>query len=39
MTDFEAVVQRYYGNRPVMQRIDDALRAASGANLTLGTRL
>jgi SAM-dependent methyltransferase len=28
MTDFEAVVQSYYGDRPVMQRIDDALRAA-----------
>jgi hypothetical protein len=28
MTDFEAVIQRYYGDRPVMQRIDDALRAA-----------
>jgi hypothetical protein len=28
MTDFEAVVQRYYGDRPVMQRIDGALRAA-----------
>jgi len=28
MTDIEAVVQRYYGDRPVMQRIDDALRAA-----------
>ena len=28
MTDVEAVVQRYYGDRPVMQRIDDALRAA-----------
>jgi ubiquinone/menaquinone biosynthesis C-methylase UbiE len=28
MTDFEAVVQRYYGDRPVMQRIDNALRAA-----------
>jgi hypothetical protein len=27
MTDVEAVVQRYYGDRPVMQRIDDALRA------------
>ena len=26
MTDFEAVVQRYYGDRPVLQRIDDALR-------------
>jgi SAM-dependent methyltransferase len=28
MTDVEAVVQRYYGDRPVMQRIEDALRAA-----------
>lgn len=28
MTDIEAVVQRYYGERPVMQRIEDALRAA-----------
>jgi SAM-dependent methyltransferase len=28
MTDIEAVVQRYYGDRPVLQRIDDALRAA-----------
>jgi SAM-dependent methyltransferase len=28
MTDVEAVVQRYYGDRPVIQRIDDALRAA-----------
>ena len=28
MTDLEAVVQRYYGDRPVIQRIDDALRAA-----------
>jgi len=28
MTDVEATVQRYYGDRPVMQRIDDALRAA-----------
>ena len=28
MTDVEAVVQRYYGDRPVLQRIDDALRAA-----------
>jgi len=27
MTDVEAVVQRYYGDRPVIQRIDDALRA------------
>jgi SAM-dependent methyltransferase len=27
MTEVEAVVQRYYGDRPVMQRIDDALRA------------
>src|ERR1700757_5525429 len=27
MTDVEATVQRYYGDRPVMQRIDDALRA------------
>jgi SAM-dependent methyltransferase len=28
MTDVEAVVQRYYGDRPVLQRIDDALRGA-----------
>jgi hypothetical protein len=28
MTDVEAVVQRYYGDRPVIRRIDDALRAA-----------
>jgi SAM-dependent methyltransferase len=28
MTDVEAVVKRYYGDRPVIQRIDDALRAA-----------
>jgi ubiquinone/menaquinone biosynthesis C-methylase UbiE len=28
MTDVEATVQRYYGDRPVIQRIDDALRAA-----------
>jgi SAM-dependent methyltransferase len=28
MTDVEATVQRYYGDRPVLQRIDDALRAA-----------
>ena len=28
MRDFEAAVQRYYGDRPVMKRIDDALRAA-----------
>src|SRR6516162_2096028 len=28
MTDVEAVVQRYYGDRPVLQRIDEALRAA-----------
>jgi hypothetical protein len=28
VTEFEAVVQRYYGDRPVMQRIDAALRAA-----------
>jgi SAM-dependent methyltransferase len=28
MTDVEAVIQRYYGDRPVIQRIDDALRAA-----------
>jgi hypothetical protein len=26
MTDVEAMVQRYYGDRPVMQRIDAALR-------------
>jgi hypothetical protein len=28
MTQVEAVVQRYYGDRPVIQRIDNALRAA-----------
>ncbi|HKM71761.1 MAG TPA: methyltransferase domain-containing protein [Stellaceae bacterium] len=28
MTDVETVVQRYYGDRPVLQRISDALRAA-----------
>ena len=28
MTGVEAVVQRYYGDRPVIQRIDEALRAA-----------
>jgi cyclopropane fatty-acyl-phospholipid synthase-like methyltransferase len=28
MTDVEAIVQRYYGDRPVLQRIEDALRAA-----------
>jgi SAM-dependent methyltransferase len=28
MTNIEAIVQRYYGDRPVLQRIDDALRAA-----------
>jgi hypothetical protein len=28
MTDVEAVGQRYYGDRPLIQRIDDALRAA-----------
>ena len=28
MTNVEATVQRYYGDRPVLQRIDDALRAA-----------
>src|ERR1700747_1729918 len=28
MIDVEAAVQRYYGDRPVLQRIDDALRAA-----------
>jgi ubiquinone/menaquinone biosynthesis C-methylase UbiE len=28
MADLEAVVQRYYGDRPLMPRIDDALRAA-----------
>jgi len=32
MTDVEAVVQRYYGDRPVMQRIDDALRAAGAGH-------
>ena len=28
MADLAAVVQRYYGDRPIIQRIDDALRAA-----------
>jgi hypothetical protein len=28
MADVEAVVQRYYGGRPIIQRIDDALRDA-----------
>ena len=28
MTNVEALVQRYYGDRPVLQRIDDALRGA-----------
>jgi len=28
MTDVEAIVQRYYGDRRVLQRIEDALRAA-----------
>ena len=28
MTRLEAIVQRYYGDRPVIRRIDDALRAA-----------
>src|SRR6516162_6855175 len=28
MTDVEAIVQRYYGDRPVLQRIEDVLRAA-----------
>jgi SAM-dependent methyltransferase len=28
MTDVDAIVQRYYGDRPVLQRIEDALRAA-----------
>jgi SAM-dependent methyltransferase len=28
MTQVEAIVQRYYGDRPVIQRIDDALRGA-----------
>jgi len=28
MTDVESLVQRYYGDRPILQRIDDALRAA-----------
>ena len=28
MTQVEAIVQRYYGDRPVIQRIDNALRAA-----------
>ena len=30
MTDVEAIVQRYYGDRPVLQRIEDALLAAHG---------
>ena len=28
MTDVDAIVQGYYGDRPVLQRIEDALRAA-----------
>ena len=28
MADLAAVVQRYYGDRPLLPRIDDALRAA-----------
>ena len=28
MADLAAVVQRYYGDRPALPRIDDALRAA-----------
>jgi len=28
MVDLAAVVQRYYGDRPLLPRIDDALRAA-----------
>ena len=28
MADFEVTVQRYYGDRPLMPRIEDALRAA-----------
>ena len=28
MTQVEPIVQRYYGDRPVLQRIDEALRAA-----------
>ena len=28
MSDVEAVVQHYYGDRPVIQRIEEALRAA-----------
>ena len=28
MTDVEEIVQSYYGDRPVLQRIEDALRAA-----------
>jgi len=31
MIDVEAIVQRYYGDRPVLQRIDSALRAAGVA--------
>src|SRR5215831_13753113 len=27
MTDVEAMVQRYYGDRPLLPRIDEALRA------------
>jgi SAM-dependent methyltransferase len=30
MTNVEAVVQRYYGDRPIIERIDDAVRAAGG---------
>jgi len=28
MSDIEAMIQRYHGDRQVLQRIDDALRAA-----------
>jgi SAM-dependent methyltransferase len=28
MSDVEAIIKRYYGDRPVLQRIEDALRAA-----------
>ena len=38
MTDVEAIVQGYYGDRPVLQRIEDALRAAGVDLLFQGGR-
>jgi hypothetical protein len=29
MTDLAAILQRYYGDRPVLQRLEDALRPRS----------